>query len=134
MRGTKIIVAIGIGFLVTVSCSDSGITYPTGAGGWQVAISLSEIPPWIDDVPVSVAIQGDAINLSNGERPRDGAVLVFSASGGSFNNGLTEIELESFGGRAVAELEIVLPGTYEVEVAYPEQSCSAVAVFSVGLE
>jgi hypothetical protein len=59
---------------------------------------------------------------------------VFSCPGGTFANGLDEIELETVEGRATAELEIAWPGTYEVEVVYPEQSCSATAVLSVGLE
>ena len=134
MKNSIALIVLGAALLLSTGCSDSGITYPTGDGGWQVGISLSEIPPRIDDVPVFIEVQGDAINLTDGDRPPDGDVLVFSASGGAFANDLTEIELETVGGRAVAELRISLPGTYEVEVSYPEHSCSAISVFSIGLE
>jgi len=134
MKHSKPLMVLGIVLLAVSGCSDGEISYPTGNGGWQVAIGLSEIPPRIADVPVFIEVRGDAINLDNGDRPPDGSVLVFSSSGGLFDNSLTQIELETSDGWAIAQLKIDLPGTYEVEVAYPEQSCSAVSVFSVGLE
>jgi hypothetical protein len=129
-----IVAALGFLVLLTVGCSDDGISYPTGDGGWQIGISLGVIPPRIDDVPALISIQADVINLDNGQRSPDGAVLVFTASGGAFVNGLTQIELATVGGRAGTELEIRLPGTYEVEVEYAQESCTAVSVFSIGLE
>jgi hypothetical protein len=127
MAATVIVVGSG--------CSDdSGITYPTGNGGWQVGLTLSEIPPRMGDVPVIIEVQGDAINLTTGARSPDGAVLVFCSSGGSYPNGSSEIELGTVDGRAVTELVISLPGTYEVEVTYPDEMASASAVFSIGLE
>jgi len=124
-----------VGFiLVTPGCSDNEISYPTGDGGWQIGIALGEIPPRIDDVPVTISIEADIINLTNGDRPADGAIVAFTTSGGAFANGLTEIELTTTDGRVVTELEIELPGTYEVTVEYPQQECTAVFGFSIGLE
>ena len=100
----------------------------------QIGIDLGVIPPRIYDVPVLISIQADVINLTNGDRPPDGSVLVFIASGGSFVNGLTEIELGTVDGRVITELEIQLPGTYELEVEFPQESCTVSAVFSIGLE
>ncbi len=134
MKQKMIIAALGALVLLTLGCSDNEISYPTGDGGWQIGISLGEIPPRIYDVPVLVSIQADVINLTNGDRPPDGSVLVFTASGGSFPNGLTEIELATLDGRVVTELEIQSPGTYQVEIEYPQESCTVLTEFSVGLE
>ena len=73
-------------------------------------------------------------SLTNGDRPPDGSVLVFTASGGSFVNGLTEMEPGTVDGRVVTELEIQLPGTYELEIEFPQESCTVLAEFTVGLE
>jgi len=81
-----------------------------------------------------VRIRADVINLTDGSRSADGSVLVFTASGGTFVNGLSEIAFSTLDGWAETELDIQLPGTYEVEVAYPQESCSVVTVFSIGLE
>ncbi len=134
MKNRMIVAALGALVLLTMGCSDNEISYPTGDGGWQIGISLGLIPPRMTDVPVFISIQADVINLTDGHRPADGSVVVFKSSGGSFVNGLAEIELATLDGRAVTELEIPLPGTYEVTVEYPEESCTAVATFSVGLE
>ncbi len=134
MKQRMIIAALGALVLLTLGCSDNEISYPTGDGGWQIGIDLGEIPPRIHDVPVLVSIQADVINLTNGDRPPDGSVLVFTTSGGSFPNGLTEIELATLNGRVVTELEIQLPGTYQVEIEYPQESCTVLTEFSVGLE
>ncbi len=134
MKHRMIVTTLGVLLLLAMGCSDSGITYPTGDDGWQIGLDLGEIPPRIYDVPVLISIQADVINLTNGDRPLDGSVLVFTASGGSFVNGLTEIELGTVDGRVVTELEIRLPGTYELEVEFPQESCTVLAVFSIGLE
>lgn len=134
MKHRMIVIAFGALVLLTMGCSDNEISYPTGNGGWQIGIDLGVIPPRINDVPVLISIQADVINLTNGDRPPDGSVLVFIASGGSFVNGLTEIELGTVDGRVITELEIQLPGTYELEVEFPQESCTVSAVFSVGLE
>jgi hypothetical protein len=134
MKHRVMIAALGALVLVTMGCSDNEISYPTGDGGWQIGVTLSEIPPRIYDVPVFISIQADVINLTDGHRPPDGSVVVFTSSGGSFVNGETEIDLATVGGRAVTELEIRLPGTYEVTIEYPQESCTVVTVFTVGLE
>ena len=134
MKPTVILIAVFAVLLLTIGCSDNQISYPTGDGGWQIGITLSEFFPTIDVIPVVVRIRADVINLTDGNRPADGSVLVFMSSGGTFVNGLTEIELSTLDGWAETELEIQLPGTYEVEVAYPQESCSVVTVFSIGLE
>lgn len=134
MKHRMIVTVLGALLLLTLGCSDNEISYPTGNGGWQIGIDLGEIPPRINDVPVLISIQADVINLTDGDRPPDGSVLVFTASGGSFANGLTEIELGTVDGRVVTELEIQLPGTYELEVEFPQESCTVLAVFSIGLE
>ena len=134
MKQRMIVAALGALVLLTLGCSDNEISYPIGDGGWQIGLALGEIPPRIYDVPVLISIQADVINLTNGNRPPDGDILIFTASGGSFPNGLTEIELATLNGRVVTELEIQLPGTYEVEVEYPQEFCTVLAVFSVGLE
>ena len=134
MKQRMIVAVLGALVLLTVGCSDNEISYPTGDGSWQIGITLGVIPPRIDDVPVSISIQADVINLSNGNRPPDGAVLLFTSSGGSFVNGETEIELGTVNGRTITELEIEIPGTYRVEVEYPQESCTAVFEFSIGLE
>jgi len=134
MKHKVMIAALGTLVLLTMGCSDNEISYPTGDGGWQIGITLSEIPPRIYDVPVFISIQADVINLTDGHRPPDGSVVVFTTSGGSFTNGLTEIELATADGRVVAELEIRLPGTYEVTIEYPQESCTVVTTFTVGLE
>jgi len=134
MKHKMIIAALGAVVLLTMGCSDSGISYPTGDGGWQIGIDFGEIPPRIYDVPVLISIQADVINLTNGDRPLDGSILVFTASGGSFVNDQTEIELGTVDGRVVTELEIQLPGTYQVEIEFSQGSCTVKAEFSVGLE
>ena len=134
MKKAVILMTLCLLALLTLACGDDGISFPTGDGGWQVGITLGEIPPRILEVPVLIEVRGDVINLTDGDRPVDGSVVAFTSSGGSFGNGLTEVELATVNGSAVAVLEIQLPGTYEVEVAYPQESCSAVTVFSVGLE
>lgn len=134
MKHRVTIAVLGALVLMTMGCSDNEISYPTGDGGWQIGITLSEIPPRIYDVPVFISIQADVINLTDGDRPPDGSVMVFTTSGGSFVNGQTEIELATAGGRVVTELEIRLPGTYEVTIEYPQESLTVVTVFSVGLE
>lgn len=134
MKRTTLLLAITATAVVILGCSDNEITFPTGAGGWQVGLTLSEIPPTIADVPVTISVRGDAINLTTGARSPDGDILVFRATGGTFPNGSTEIELSTVDGNAVTELVIDSPGTYEVEVEYPGGSCSASWVFSIGLE
>ena len=134
MKRTTLALVVAATLIVICGCSDNDITYPTGDGGWQVGLTLSEIPPTINDVPVTISVQGDAINLTTGARSPDGDILVFSTSGGTFPNGSSEIELATVDGTAVTELVIELPGTYEVEVVYPAQSCSASWAFSIGLE
>ena len=134
MKHRMIVTALGALLLLTMGCSDNGIDYPIGDGGWQIGLDLGEIPPRIYDVPVSISIQADVINLTNGDRPTDGSVLIFTTSGGSFVNGLTEIELGTVDGRVVTELEIQLPGKYELEIEFPQESCTVLAVFSIGLE
>jgi hypothetical protein len=128
------LVVLVAALLFSGSCSDDGITYPTGEGGWQVAIGLGQIPPWNDNEPVVVTVQAEAIDLTDGDRPADGSLLVFCASDGSFANGSAEIELGTVNGRATAELEIARPATYQIEVSYPDRSCSALVEFSYGLE
>jgi len=134
MKQRMIVALLGVLVLLTVGCSDNEISYPIGDGGWQIGITLGEIPPRIDDVPVSISIQADVINLSNGNRPPDGSPLVFTSSGGSFVNDETEIELSTVNGRTVTELVIAIPGTYRVEVEYPQEACIVVFEFTVGLE
>lgn len=134
MKHRMMIAALGALVLLTMGCSDNEITYPTGDGGWQIGVTLGEIPPRIYDVPVFISIQADVINLTDGRRPPDGSVMVFTTSGGSFVNGQSEIELATVDGRVVTELEIRLPGTYEVTIEYPQESCTVVTVFTVGLE
>jgi len=134
MKHKMIITALGALVLLTMGCSDNEISYPTGDGGWQIGVDLGVIPPRINDVPVLISIQADVINLTNGDRPTDGSVLIFTTSGGSFVNGLTEIEFGTVDGRVITELEIRLPGTYDLEVEFPQGSCTVSAVFSIGLE
>jgi hypothetical protein len=134
MKQRMIVAVLGALVLLTVGCADNEISYPIGDGGWQIGITLGVIPPKIDEPPVSISIQADVINFSNGNRAPDGSVLVFTASGGSFVNGLTEIDLSTVNGRAITELEIWIPGTYQVEVEYPQESCTAVFEFTIGLE
>jgi hypothetical protein len=135
MRTALIALVVAVAMLVVSGCADDAeITYPTGDGGWQVGITLSEIPPRILEVPVVIEIKGDAINLTDGARSPDGDILVFCSSGGTFPNGMSDIELATIGGRAVTELVIESPGTYEVEVKYPDEMVSASVEFSIGLE
>jgi hypothetical protein len=134
MRRARLALIVAAALIVIGGCSDNEITYPTGDGGWQVGLTLSEIPPTINDVPVAISVQGDAINLTTGARSPDGDILVFRTTGGTFPNESSEIELATIDGTAVTELVIELPGSYEVEVEYPDGSCSASWVFSIGLE
>lgn len=134
MKNRMIAAVLGVLLIVTMGCSDNEISYPTGDGGWQIGLSLGLIPPRMTDIPVYISIQADVINLTDGHRPADGSVVVFTSSGGWFVNGLAEIELATLDGRVVTELEIPLPGTYEVTVEYPQESCVAATTFSVGLE
>lgn len=134
MKKAVILMTLCMLALLTLACGDDGISFPTGDGGWQVGITLGVIPPRIDDVPVLIEIRADVINLTDGDRPVDGSMVVFTSSGGRFSNGLNEIELGTADGSVGDVLEIQLPGTYEVEAAFPEESCAAVVQFSVGLE
>jgi len=134
MKHKIVIAALGALMLLTMGCSDNEITYPIGEGGWEIGVDLGVIPPRINDVPVLISIQADVINLTDGQRPPDGSVLVFTTSGGSFVNGLTEIELGTVDGTVVTDLEIRSPGTYELEIEFPQGSCTVLAEFSVGLE
>jgi hypothetical protein len=134
MNHRMLIAVLGALILLTLGCSDSEISYPVGEGGWEIGLDLGEIPPRIYDVPVTISIQADVINLTDGDRPTDGSVLIFTTSGGSFVNGLTEIEFGTIDGRVITELEIQLPGTYDLEVEFPQGSCTVSAVFSIGLE
>ncbi|MCU0305598.1 MAG: hypothetical protein MUC56_16205 [Thermoanaerobaculales bacterium] len=126
--------ALGVLALLAPGCSDNEIDFPTGNGGWQIGLTLGVIPPRVGDVPVLVSIRADVINLTDGRRPADGAAVAFSSSGGAFPNGEPEIELVTSAGHAITELLIALPGTYRVEVAYPDESCTAAAEFTIGLE
>jgi hypothetical protein len=134
MKTRTIVMIAATAMLAVCGCGDSDITYPTGNGGWQVGLTLSRIPPRMPDGPVLIEVRGDAIDLTTGARPPDGDILVFCTSGGTFPNESNEIELATVDGRAVTELVIELPGTYEVEVRYPDRLAAASAVFSIGLE
>jgi len=134
MKHKMIIAALGALVLLTMGCSDNGIDYPVGEGGWQIGVDLGVIPPRINDVPVLISIRADVINLTDGERPADGSILIFTSSGGAFDNGLTEIELGTVDGTVVTDLEIRSPGRYEVEIEFPQGSCTVLTEFSVGLE
>lgn len=134
MRHGMMVAAFGALLALTVGCGDSGISYPIDDGGWQIGVTLGEIPPRLYDASVLISVQADVINFTDGERPPDGSPVVFNTSGGSYPNGLTEIELGTVEGRAITELEIQLPGTYQVEIEYPQGSCTVITEFSVGLE
>lgn len=134
MKHRFIVAALGALLALTVGCGDNGISYPIDDGGWQIGVTLGEIPPRIYEVPVLISVQADVINLTDGERPPDGSSVVFNTTGGSYPNGLTEIQLGTVEGRAVTELEIQTPGTYRVEIEYPQGSCTVITEFSVGLE
>jgi hypothetical protein len=134
MKQLLMMTVIGCLAFASLSCGDSGISYPTGDGGWQVAISLGVIPPRIDDVPVLISVRVDVINLTDGSRSPDGSTIVVTTTGGCFPNGESEIELPTTAGSVETELEIKLPGTYQVEAEYPEESCATTVEFSVGLE
>lgn len=134
MRLRMTIAVAGVLMLLTLGCSDNTISYPIGDGGWQIGITLAGFPPRVDDLPVFISIQIDVVNLTDGQRPGDGSIVVVTSSGGSFVNGLAEIELGTLNGRVVTELEISRPGTYEVTAEYPQEACTTAVEFSIGLE
>lgn len=134
MKLRMTIAVAGVLMLLTLGCSDNSISYPVGDGGWQIGITLGEYPPRVDDLPVLISLRADVINLTDGQRPPDGSIVVFTSSGGSFVNGLTEIEIGTVNGRVDTELEIHRPGTYEVTAEYPQGDCTIDVEFSIGLE
>jgi hypothetical protein len=134
MHRATLMAALAVLALLAPGCSDNEIDFPTGNGGWQIGLTLGVIPPRVGDVPVLVSIRADVINLTDGRRPADGAAVVFTSSGGAFPNGDPEIDLTTSAGRAETELLIRLPGTYRVEVEFPQESCTAAAEFTIGLE
>ena len=133
MKSTVVFLCLVVAAGILAGCNDSGPSYPIGDGGWQLVVSTGRIPDNIDEYPVFVSIEAQAFDLTAGAQPADGTILVFSASDGVFANGLPDIELGMVEGRADADLQIDHPGRYEVMVDFPEQDCSAVTTFDVGL-
>jgi hypothetical protein len=113
-------------------CNDADIDYPIGDGGWHLVLNTGQVPT-VGSYPVYIEIEGQVINLTDGGRPQDGAILLFSTSGGSYENGLTEIEKGMAAGKAVSTLQIDGPGRYEVSVEYVDQSCTVSTTVEVWL-
>ena len=132
MKATFVFLCLAVTASVLVGCNDSGPSYPVGDGGWYLVLSTGRIPNTPNEYPVFISIEAQAVDLTTGARPADGTPLVFSASDGTFQNGLSEIELGMVEGSAETDLQIDHAGMYEVTVDFPEQSCSAVTTFTIG--
>lgn len=123
--------ALVVGLLA--GCSDDGIDYPVGDGSWQLALSVGDIPDPVEEMPAFVSVLVQAVDLSSGARPQDGAVFELTASNGWFPNGLRQIELGAVGGVVETELRADRPGWYEITAVMVEECASTTVRFSVGL-
>ncbi len=77
--------------------------------------------------PINLVIIADLRGSISGSLP-DGEPVVFSSSGGSFENGQPQIEELTSEGSATAILQIIAPGMYEINVAFDKASAATVAL------
>jgi len=134
MRAAGIALCVGYSILLLGGCGDDALDYPAGDGGWQLFLKIGDIPRTFVEYPLLIDLKGELVNLDSGTFAADGTVIVFGTSGGSFGNGLAEIEKTTSGGVATASLQVQKPGTYEVSVEYPELMVGTTVTFTVGLE
>ena len=133
MRAALVPLCLGLFVGLLVGCSDDGIDYPVGDGSWQLALSVGDIPEPIEELPAFISVQVQAVDLSSGARPPDGAVFELTTTAGWFPNGLRRIELGATGGSVETELRVDYPGWYEITAVLVEESACTAVRFSVGL-
>ena len=93
MKPTVVSACVVLSLVALSGCDESTPTFPIGDGGWQVVLEIGRIPNPVDEYPVFIEIEAQVINLTDGRRPSDGAILLFETSAGTYENGLNEIEI-----------------------------------------
>jgi len=133
MKTSLKLAALSLLILSLTACNDGGPDYPIGEGGWFVSLEVGRIPNAGEGFPVSINIDAQAINLSDGSRPTDGSVLRFESSGGSFENGEAQIDIGMRSGAGGSVLQLDRPGRYEISAEYLDESCVTSTIIDVGI-
>jgi hypothetical protein len=134
MKPTVVSACVVLSLVALSGCDESTPTFPIGDGGWQVVLEIGRIPNPVDEYPVFIEIEAQVINLTDGRRPSDGAILLFETSAGTYENGLNEIEIGMQDGVAGATLQVDQPGRYEVSAEYVEESTTVSTTIRVGFD
>lgn len=133
MKSLPILLICIAAMLVLTACGDNETNYPIGDGGWFIAIDVGRIPNGVTEYPILVDVEVEILNLDNGNPAADGSLVRLRVTPGSFDNDLPEIEKTLVDGQTTATLVISSPGSYDLEVEYPEGDSCATTCFSVGL-
>lgn len=121
----KLVFSIALlGLVVMAACSGDSPTAPgnptTPPPEWSVAtLSVSDSNPFINTV---VTVQ--ALIYNNGGPAADGTTVEFTASGGAFSNGQSQISASTQSGRAFAEFTASQAGNYVIQASVADVSRS----------
>lgn len=117
VAGLCVVVAFGS----LLACSDGQDRLALTNGGWLLTVSVNGFPGDHPEYPVSIRFKAHLVGVVSGANAEDGTVLVFRSSGGTFENGLEEIEATTVDGIAEATFTAEIPGAYEMSVKFGDE-------------
>jgi hypothetical protein len=129
----RIVLLLVMAIAALSGCGDYHPDDPIGEGGWLLTLETGRSPEVVHEYPVSVDVEALLFDLSTGNDPADGTVIVPTSSGGEFENGLASIDTATVDGRSATVLQIDQPGRYRITAEAPQHEVSCEQEIIVGL-